>query len=303
MSVPGWPVAFRGSLAVAAGLVTKDVLRGPRFLRLFSDTYVAAGVPQDLTLRSHAAYRYVEGRGVLSGFSAAEVLGASCGPEEAPAEVTVMCGKQRDHPGLLVHRGALAPGEVQGCGTLRTTTPVRTAYDLARRGALVERVVAVDALARAHRFSPDLLLNFVRHFPRARGNDGVPEVLAYADRRSGSPMETRLRLLLVFAGLPRPTTQWVVQDERARRAVWLDLAYPEHMIGIEYEGEGHTTPESVLRDIGRGTDLLDRGWRIYRYTKYEILGEPEKIVAQVTRALSGTRSTSAGLVGLRTPLT
>lgn len=302
MSVPGWPVAFRGSLAVAAGLVTKDVLRGPRFERLFPDTYVAADRKPDLILRSHAAYRYVEGRGVLSGFSAAEVLGASCGPYDAPAEVTVLCGKQRDHPGLLVHRHTLAPGEMQGSGTLRTTTPVRTAYDLARRGTLVERVVAVDALARAHRFAPDLLLNFVRYFPRARGNDAIPEVLAYADRRSGSPMETRLRLLLVFAGLPRPRTQWVVQDERARRAVWLDLAYPDRMIGIEYEGEQHATPEGVLRDVGRGTDLVDKGWRLYRYTKYEILGEPEKIVAQITRALDVTRSTSAGSPRLRTPL-
>lgn len=38
----------------------------------------------------------------------------------------------------------------------------------------------------------------------ARGNDRLPEVLALADRCSGSPMETRLRLLLVLAGLPRP---------------------------------------------------------------------------------------------------
>lgn len=303
VSVPGWPVAFRGSVAVAAGLVSKDVLRGPRFARLFPDTYVAAGRTQDLALRSHAAYRYVEGRGVLSGFSAAEVLGASCGPKDAPAEVTVPRGKQRDHPGLLVHRDVLATGETRYCGTLRTTTPLRTAYDLARRGTLVERVVAVDALARVHGFSPDLLLNFAVHFPRSRGNDAIPEVLAYADRRSGSPMETRLRLLLELAGLPRPEVQWVVQDERARRAVWLDLAYPEHMIGIEYEGEEHTTRERVLRDIGRGTDLVDKGWRIYRYTKYEVLAEPEKIIAQISRALGATRSTSAGSSRLRTPLT
>lgn len=291
MSVPGWPVAFRGSAAVAAGLVTRDVLRGPRFVRILPDVYVAAGQEPDLELRSHAAYRYVEGRGVLSGYSAAEVLGASCGPQDAPAEVTVPRGKQREHPGLLVRRAVLAPGEIRDVGTLRTTTPLRTAYDLARRGTLVERVVAVDALSRRHGFAPDLLLNFVVHFPRARGNDAVAEVLAYADRRSGSPMETRLRLLLEFAGLPRPQVQWVVQDERAHRAVWLDLAYPERMIGIEYEGEGHTTRERVLRDIGRGTDLVDKGWRLYRYTKYEILGEPEKIVAQISRAYGATRST------------
>ena len=33
---------FRGSAAVAAGLVTPNVLRGPRFRRVFPDVYVAA---------------------------------------------------------------------------------------------------------------------------------------------------------------------------------------------------------------------------------------------------------------------
>ncbi|MGD9527875.1 hypothetical protein [Pseudonocardia sp.] len=90
------------------------------------------------------------------------------------------------------------------------TSPLRTAYDLARRGSLVERVVAVDALARIGRFGPDLLLNFARRYAGTRGNDGIFEVLSHADRRAGSPMESRLRMLLVLGGLPRPEAQWPV---------------------------------------------------------------------------------------------
>lgn len=79
-AVAGWPAAFRGSAAVRAGLVTWARLYGPQFLRLFPDVYVPAHEePPDLALRSRAAYRLVEGRGVLSGYSAAELLGASCG--------------------------------------------------------------------------------------------------------------------------------------------------------------------------------------------------------------------------------
>jgi len=110
-------------------------------------------------------------------------------------------------------------------------------------------------------------------------------VLALVDRRAGSPMETRLRMLLISAGLPRPQVQWVVQDPVAREAVWLDLAYPEHRIGIEYDGAEHTRPERVLRDIRRGTRLVDQGWRVYRYTKLEIYTEPDLIVTEVRRAL------------------
>ncbi|OZM77389.1 hypothetical protein [Pseudonocardia sp. MH-G8] len=288
--VAGWPRAFRGSSAVAAGLVTWDLLQGPQFLRLFPDTYVTPEqMPPDLTLRSHAAFRYVEGIGVLSGYSAAEILGASCGPWDAPAEVTVPHRGQRPAPGLLVHRTQLAHGESTEVQGVRVTSPMRTAYDLARRGGLVERVVAVDRLANVHHFFPDVLLHFAPHNPGARGNRDIAQVLAHADRRSGSPAETRLRMLIVLAGLPRPEVQWVVQDERDGTAVWLDLAWPEQMFAVEYEGADHTTPDRVLRDVGRYTRLVDDGWRIYRYTKFEIRRRSGLIIGQLTRALERAR--------------
>ena len=98
-------------------------------------------------------------------------------------------------------------------------------------------------------------------------------------------METRLRMLIVQAGLPRPEVQWVVQDLGARTAVWLDLAWPTHRIAVEFEGAGHTAPVEVLRDAGRYTRLVDLGWRIYRYTKYDVYGDPGRIVGELARAL------------------
>ena len=97
-------------------------------------------------------------------------------------------------------------------------------------------------------------------------------------------METRLRLLIVAAGLPCPCVQWVVQDPATRTAFWLDLAWPELMIGIEYDGAPHTEPARVLRDIVRSTRLVDLGWRVYRYTKLDVRREPGRIVAELTRA-------------------
>lgn len=285
-SVPGWPVAFRGSSAVAAGMVTAKVLRGPRFLRVFPDTYVRRGAePPDLWLRSFAAYRYVEGRGVLSGHSAAVLLGADCAPENSPAEVTVPGGGQRDHAGLRVHRDSLAAEAVRPCRGALVTTAVQTAYDLGRRPGLGDAVVAVDALANAGRFDPADLLAIAQHRPGARGNRQLRRVVALADRRAGSPMETRLRLILVLAGLPPPEVQFPVLDDVRRRAVWLDLAYPAQRIAIEYEGADHGRPERVLLDAGRYTRLVDAGWRIYRFTKYQVYAEPDEIVAAIGRAL------------------
>jgi hypothetical protein len=46
---------FRGSDALATGLLTRGRLRGPGFRRLFDDVYVAADVPVDLALGSWTA--------------------------------------------------------------------------------------------------------------------------------------------------------------------------------------------------------------------------------------------------------
>src|SRR4051794_27036723 len=174
----GWPVAFRGTDAVAAGLVTPDQLRGPRFRRLFPDTYVRAEDRVDLALRSRAGYRYVEGRGVLAGYSAAELLGASYGPADAPVEVLLLDGPQRDHAGLLVRRDRIAPREIVEVDGVRLTSPLRTAYDLGRGDDPVEAVVAVDALARVCGFEPDLLLNFAVHYRAHAATAGSPRCSA-----------------------------------------------------------------------------------------------------------------------------
>ncbi|QJY49466.1 endonuclease domain-containing protein [Pseudonocardia broussonetiae] len=286
MGVTGWPEVFRGSEAVAAGLVTWGRLRGPRFVRLFPDVYAPVGEhPPDLALRARAAGLLVGERGAVSGWAAAELLGASCGPRDAPVEVTTTGLRVREHPGLVVRRERIAPGELTSVGGVRVTGALRTAYGLARRLDLVEGVVAVDRLANRHRFPPDLLLNFLTHYPRAIGNPRVIDVLAHANPYSGSPMESRLRMLLELAGLPRPRVQWVVQDPAARTAVWLDLAYPHAKVAIEYEGGEHTTPEGVLRDAARYTRLVSRGWRILRYTRFDVRDGAQRIVEEVGRAI------------------
>ena len=187
---------FRGSDALAAGLLSRGRLRGPGFRRLFDDVYVAADVPVDLALRSRAAHLLVDGRGVPAGYSAAEILGASCGPPDAPAEVALPGGCLLRQPGLRVHRGILAPDEVTTVAGIGVTTRARTAYDLARAPSLVEAVVAVDALATADAgapggafLPPDVLRLRNRHLG-ARNSRRLPEVVALADLLAQSPMET-----------------------------------------------------------------------------------------------------------------
>ena len=68
-----------GPEQIADGLVTAKQLRGPHYIRLFPDVYVDAELEMTYSLRSRAAYALVQGRGVLCGYSAAELLHAGCG--------------------------------------------------------------------------------------------------------------------------------------------------------------------------------------------------------------------------------
>lgn len=294
---------FRGSDALAAGHLTRGRLRGPAFRRLFEDVYVGADVPVDLALRSHAAHLLVAGRGVLAGYSAAEVLGASCAPDDAPAEVALPAGCLLRQPGLRVHRGLLLPDEVTTVGAAGVTTRARTAYDLARFApSLVEAVVAVDALATpgpveggrtptrrgteapsGGPFLPaDLMYLRNRHLG-ARNSRRLPQVVRLADPLAESPMETRTRLALVLHGLPPPVSQLAVHHDG--HCHYLDLGYPEYRVGIEYDGEEHLTPERARRDLERQHCFSVLGWTLVRPRAVPVLHQPRLVAVQVWREL------------------
>jgi very-short-patch-repair endonuclease len=270
---------FRGSAARAAGLLTPGELRGPRFRRMFPDVYVAADVDDTLALRARAAFLLVRGRGAVGGYAAAELLDASCGPADAPVDLVVPGRAYRTHPGLEIHRGLLAADEITTTGSVVVTTPRRTAYDLACALPLTDAVVAVDALAHAHKFDPGDLTHLRRRHLGARGSAQLDEVLRLANRLSQSPMESRVRLLIVFAGLPVPVLQHSVGP------FYLDMAYPAIRVAIEYDGDDHRTQERALRDLHRQAWLTDHGWTVLRFTAFQVLFRPWEVAARVRHEL------------------
>ncbi|MBA2324325.1 MAG: DUF559 domain-containing protein [Pseudonocardiales bacterium] len=276
---------FRGSEALAAGLLTRGVLRGPGYQRIFPDVYAPSELTPDLELRSRAAHLWSAGGGVLAGCSAAEIYHAPCAPTDAWAEVVIQGLSRRAPTGITVRRDVLASDEHRRYHGVELTTPVRTAYDLARRAMLVEAVVAVDALTGRFGFPPADLLRLAARYPRARGRRRLPEVVAFSEPLAASAMETRLRMLLVLAGLPRPVVQHTVLDHRGWQVATVDLAYPDERIAIEYEGAAHFEQRRVVRDTRRYTRLVDLGWRVYRYLAADIYRTPDRTVDEIGRAL------------------
>ena len=272
------------------GLVTERVLRGPRFRRLFHDVYLLESVPADLAARSSGAFLITAGQRALSGYSAAELLGARCAPAEANAELTVPGGDLREQPGLTVHRDLLALDEILDeiidSGGVAITSALRTAWDLARWLPTVEAVVAMDALARVGQFAPTAVLRIQDRYPRARWRRRVPGVIDLADPRAESPMETRSRLVLVLRGLPRPELQYQVYDNVGEFVARLDMAYPLLKLGMEYDGRGHLTEWQQQSDARRLNRLDESGWSVLRFTSPDVLRNPDTMATQIREAIA-----------------
>jgi very-short-patch-repair endonuclease len=274
------PGPFRGSDAVRAGLVTRGALAGPRYERLFPDVYVAAGTDPTYTVLSRAAFLAIARRGgVLAGYSAAALLGADCEPRGAPAEVLVP-GFMKPHPRLLVHQGVSK--ETEEVDGVLVTDRVRTAWDLGRRLTLRDAVVAVDALARVPkpgappRFDPFELLDRRLAEPGARNSLRLDRVVALADPRAESPMETRMRLAFVLQGL-RPEVQYELYSAFGLFVARVDLAFPEAKLAVEYDGEEHDDALDRARDVRIGA----LGWHVMRFQAVDVYRRPQRMVDAV----------------------
>jgi hypothetical protein len=276
---------FRGSDAVRAGRVTWGVLTGPGFRRVGSDTYVAAGAPDDARTRVLAAAVRGGRSAVVTGWSACVIQGIDVVPRPEPAvEMAVHDRQIRPEPGLVVRRQYLADEDVVEVDGVRVTTPLRTAFDLATRTGLVDAVVAADGLGRYGGFTGADLETMARRQPGARGVRRVRRVAELMDPRSESPMETRTRLVVVLGGLPVPELQHEVFDEY-RFIARIDMAWVEFRVALEYDGRDHAVDDRRGRDLDRREELRRAGWEVIVVTARQVLRRPEWVVARVREAL------------------
>lgn len=112
-------------------------------------------------------------------------------------------------------------------------------------------------------------------------------VTALAEPASESPMETRLRMLLVLRRLPRPAAQVPIHDPAGRFIGRVDLFYDRSRLAVEYDGAGHR--DTVTDDNRRQNRLLATGIRLLRFTAADVLGNPNSVAAQVKVAIGTNR--------------
>ena len=248
--------------------ITLDALRGKAWRRLGSELYCWKGFRDDPWLLLAAWSRRLPAESVFSGKTAAFILGLDFEPAN-PVEVTLPLDTSlRSRAGLSVRRNCLSSREVRAVRGLRTTNIHRTLRGLCATLPPVEALVAIDMALHRRLVNPDSL----RHLSLAKF--GAP---------AESAMDTRLRWLLIQAGLPRPDVQTDLRDGEGRFLGRADLYYPAARLVLEYDGGNHR--ERLVSDNRRQNLLMNAGFRVLRFTAVDVHQRADVVVAQVRGAL------------------
>ena len=188
-----------------------------------------------------------------------------------------------------LHRSDFKDDEVATVRALRVTSRLRTVADVARYVDVVEATVILETALHRRIVSKGQLQAWIDSHSGFRGIGVLRQALELADHRAESPMETRLRLLFIFAGLPRPSVQVRLYDSRGLFLARADVYYPIHRLVIEYDGAAHR--HSLAADNRRQNRLLEAGYRLLRFTAEDVLTTPAETVLIVSRALAASAQT------------
>jgi very-short-patch-repair endonuclease len=253
-------------------------LASGRWLRVLRGTYVTRRVPLDTVTRLAAAHLLL---GAVTGClgTAAELHGFGV-VTDGLLHVTRPAGcSGRGPAGVRVHFLGLSPRDVVVLDRLRVTSAARTAADLARLLPRSDALATVDAALGRGVTDVRGIRAVLDHAGRVPGVRSANVLLDLADAGAESPMESRLRLRILDAGLPRPVTQYVVGPYR------LDLAWPAVRIAAEYDGAVHDGRAATRADRARHNWLRAHGWQVFVFTDVDVYRCPERIGALLGPAL------------------
>jgi very-short-patch-repair endonuclease len=266
--------------------LSKDHVLGKSWRRLGAGFYALRQISDRPIIKLAAVQQRLPG-GVLSGKTAAWLHGLDLEPID-PVEVTVDAeAKVSRLTGCILHRSRLEPNEISRRRGLTVTTRTRTFADLGRRLPLTEAVTALDQALHLRLVSKRALSAWATAHPGFRGVARLRRAMDLAEPATESVMETRLRLLLVLAGLPRPRAQTVLTNSSGLFVGRVDLYYPEHKLAIEYDGAAHR--ERLALDNQRQNRLVDAGYHLLRFTATDVLSNPASVVTLVARQLAPTK--------------
>jgi hypothetical protein len=297
---------FRGTEAVAQGLITPNRLRDRMWARFAQDVYVLREHHGETWARRDALRLMTGSRHVACGLTAAWLHGVWVPPPGRPVPIQLSRPvATHGHPveghsrRRLTLAGTLSPGagqaDVDEVDGVTVTSPLRTCFDLMRDRQLVEAVVVADAFLHAGAVDQLSLALYCQERTRWPGVGRARLAVGLASPFARSPGESRLRAVLVLAGFEHPLVNVPVVDVRGRHVATPDLQVRgRHWVWLEYDGSYHETASQHEADVRRENCLAaaSGGVPVLRYDRRHVgtASGREQIVADVEHAGGAGRS-------------
>jgi hypothetical protein len=226
------------------------------------------------------AFLWARRRAAITGLAAAAIHGARWIDERAPIEL--LSPSHHPPPGIITRDERIYLGEATDIAGMVIATPARAAYDIGRHQALSDAVAHLDALSCATGLKCDEVAPLIARGKGMRGIRRLRTAIDLMDGGAQSPKETWLRLLLIRAGYPRPTTQIPVLDDSGRAFAFLDMGWEHVKVAVEYDGEQHGGDvEQWKWDVKRLRMIHERNWL---HIKVIAGDRPRDILARVAQA-------------------
>lgn len=247
-------------------------------------------VPGAHPLRSRVRAALLRRSDAVAGeITAARLLGFGGLPTAAPSEPVHLLLPRRaaraQPDGVVLHWADIPLAQVTDvCGVPATSAP-RTLADMVLRRSRDDAVALMDAVLHDGHLTD---LNSARSLVFGRlGAATRSSWWQHADGRAESPLETRLRLLLIDAGLGPEQLQWPVRNMAGRVVARLDLAWPSRRLDVEADGTAvHAEPDALYRDRYRQNTLAMLGWTVLRFTWADITQRADYVAQTVAHALA-----------------
>jgi very-short-patch-repair endonuclease len=161
------------------------------------------------------------------------------------------------------------------------TTPVQTFLDLGTELGLVDLVVLGDSFVKSGVTTPEELIAAVEPF-RGGGRRLLRRAASLVRRDVDSPMESRVRMLIILGGLPEPTINHKIRRPDGSVRFRFDLSYPDHRLVIEYDGHHHAKSYDQWDwDVDRREWMDHEKWRLVIVRSKDIYNNPGRTLERI----------------------
>lgn len=276
--------------ALACGLTDRQIrtrLRRGQWESLGPGVYRVAGAPVTPAAQIYAGVLLAGAGAVASSLSSLSLYGVA-----APPTVPTVCvppdGSART-AGVRIRRSPIEPIDRTLVGPIPTTTAARALLEAAPLVSASRLANLLDDVLDHRLATPSSVVGVIRRSQTGKGRPGVQKLRDALDPwldgiMPGSPAEVRLLRKLTDAGLPRPVKQHRVRLPSGKE-VRLDLAWPDRLAAIEYDGARWHGPRRLGADVAREEQLRALGWWVERADRADLAPSSTRVVDLVRSRL------------------